>query len=200
MKWIGLTGGLGTGKSTVAEILRQRGYVVLDADRLAGQVIAAGTPGLKSVIQRFGKNFLRSSGELNREKMSQEVFSNPQSLADLENIIHPLVQVETQRQKETARQAGSSAVFYDVPLLYEKNISGFDAVIVVASSEENQRLRVRQRNRWSESEINNRLKTQMPLVDKIQKADFVIYNNGRFEDLQLEVEKVLSQLEIEVKN
>ena len=103
MKWIGLTGGLGTGKSTVAKLLREQGYVVLDADQLARQVIARETPGLKSVIQRFGKDFLLENGELNREKMSQEVFLNSTSLQDLENIIHPLVKVEILRQKEMER-------------------------------------------------------------------------------------------------
>ena len=194
MKWIGLTGGLGTGKSTVANILRELGYVVLDADQIAGQVIATGTPGLKSVIQRFGNDFLLKSGEINREKMSQEVFLNPKSLQDLENIIHPLVKVEVSRQKELERLKGAQFVFYDVPLLYEKNISDFDAVLVVASSEKNQRTRVHKRNRWSEAEINNRLKNQLSLAQKIQKADYVIYNNGTLEDLKLEVKKVLKVL------
>lgn len=194
MKWIGLTGGLGTGKSTVAKLLRDQGYVVLDADKLAGQVIAAGTPGLKSVIQRFGKDFILENGELNREKMSQEVFLNSTSLLDLENIIHPLVKVEVLRQKEIERSKGSKLVFYDVPLLFEKNISDFDSVIVVACSEENQRARIQKRNNWSEKEINNRLKNQWPLFQKIQKADYVIYNNGTFEDLNLEVIKIVANL------
>ncbi len=194
MKWIGLTGGLGTGKSTVAKLLREQGYVVLDADKLAGQVIAQGTPGLKSVIQRFGKDFLLENGELNREKMSQEVFLNSTSLRDLENIIHPLVKVEVLRQKEIERSKGSKLVFYDVPLLFEKNISDFDAVVVVACSEENQRAQIQKRNNWSENEINNRLKNQWPLSHKIQKADYVIYNNGTFEDLNLEVIKIVTNL------
>ncbi len=194
MKWIGLTGGLGTGKSTVAKLLREQGYVVLDADQLARQVIARETPGLKSVIQRFGKDFLLENGELNREKMSQEVFLNSTSLQDLENIIHPLVKVEILRQKEMERSKGSKLVFYDVPLLFEKNISDFDAVIVVACSEENQKARIQKRNNWSEKEINNRLKNQWPLAQKIQKADYVIYNNGTLEDLNLEVVKIVADL------
>ena len=194
MKWIGLTGGLGTGKSTVANILREQGYVVLDADSLAKQVIAAGTPGLRSVIQKFGRSFLLSNGELNREKMSQEVFATLKSLEDLERIIHPLVKVEVQKQKDAELHKGTPFVFYDVPLLYEKKISDFDAVLVVASSEENQKLRIRKRNHWSENEINQRLKNQIPLAQKIQKADYVIYNDGSLENLKSEVEKVLNAL------
>ncbi len=194
MKWIGLTGGLGTGKSTVAKILREFGCVVLDADRMAADVITSGTTGLRSVVQRFGNDFLLSNGQLDRKKMSREVFGNPEALSDLEAIIHPLVKVEVERHKELEKRKGSDLLFYDVPLLYEKNISGFDAVVVVASSYENQKLRIRQRNPWSEDEINNRLKSQLPLSQKIQKANYVIFNDGTLENLKIEVEKLLATL------
>ncbi len=194
MKWIGLTGGLGTGKSTVAKVLREHSCVVLDADRMAADVIAPGTAGLRSVVQRFGNDFLLSDGQLDREKMSREVFGNPEALLDLEAIIHPLVKAEVERHKELEKRKGSDLIFYDVPLLYEKNISGFDAVVVVASSYENQKLRIRQRNTWSEDEINNRLKSQLPLSQKIQKANYVIFNDGTLENLKIEVEKLLATL------
>ncbi len=194
MKWIGLTGGLGTGKSTVAKILRENGYVVLDADRLAAEVIAPETAGLKSVIQHFGHEFQLSNGNLDREKMALKVFKDPASLSELEGLIHPLVKVEVERQKELEKKKGSKFLFYDVPLLYEKNISGFDSVVVVASSYENQKVRIRGRNRWSEEEINNRLKNQLPLSQKVQKADHVIYNDGTMGELKVQVEKILDLL------
>ncbi len=194
MKWIGLTGGLGTGKSTVAKVLREHSCVVLDADRMAADVIAPGTAGLRSVVQRFGSDFLLSDGQLDREKMSREVFGNSEALLDLEAIIHPLVKAEVERHKELEKRKGSDLIFYDVPLLYEKNISGFDAVVVVASSYENQKLRIRQRNTWPEDEINNRLKSQLPLSQKIQKANYVIFNDGTLENLKIEVEKLLATL------
>ncbi len=200
MKWIGLTGGLGTGKSTVANILREQGFVVLDADRLAAQVIAAGTPGLKSVVKNFGPEFLLSNGELNREKMSQEVFSKPESLAKLESIVHPLVKVAVENEKDAERLKGATLVFYDVPLLYEKNISGFDAVIVVTSRAETQQQRIQKRNLWSADEIKNRLKNQLPLASKIQKADYVIHNDSDLEALKLAVEKVLRALQGQTKS
>ncbi len=194
MKWIGLTGGLGTGKSTVAKILREHGCVVLDADQLATEVIGAGTAGLKSVIQRFGNKFLLENGLLDRKKMSQEVFENPSALLDLENIIHPLVKVEVEHQKQIEKMKGTELLFYDVPLLFEKNISGFDAVIVVSASLENQKIRIRQRNQWTDKEINNRLNSQLPLSQKIQKANHVIYNDGDIENLKAEIISLLPRL------
>lgn len=194
MKWIGLTGGLGTGKSTVAKILRQLGHVVIDADSIAGQVIAPGSPGLRSVAQKFGPDFLLPTGQLDRARLGQEVFSRPRALADLENIIHPLVKVETQLQKEAAFKNGAKIAFYDVPLLFEKNISGFDAIVVVTTSEANQKIRVAQRNTWSEAEINNRLKSQLPLSLKIQKADHVIQNDGSLQALETAVKDLLKKL------
>ena len=191
MKWIGLTGGLGTGKSTAANILRELGCIVLDADRMAKDVTGAGTSGLKSVIQRFGNDFLKPNGELNREKLSQEVFSNPRALTDLEQIIHPLVKAEAERQRKQAKIKGSEFVFYDVPLLFEKNISDFDDVVVVVCSEEIQKQRIQARNQWSEIEISNRLRNQLPLAVKVKKADYVIENNGSLQDLKVEVEKLL---------
>ena len=196
MKWIGLTGGLGTGKSTVANILRELGWSVLDADHIAKAVTAAGASGLRSVIQRFGNDFLKANGELNREKLSKEVFSNPETLAELEKIIHPLVQAEVERQKDLEKTKGSVVVFYDVPLLFEKNISGFDAVVVVVCSEEVQKQRIKDRNKWSEIEISNRLKNQLPLSEKVKKAEHVIQNNGSLRDLKVEVERLVSQLKL----
>ena len=196
MKWIGLTGSLGTGKSTVANILRELGCIVLDADRMAKDVTAAGTSGLKSVIQRFGNDFLKPNGELNREKLSQEVFANPKALADLEQIIHPLVKAEAAHQRKQAKTKGLEIVFYDVPLLFEKNISDFDDVVVVACSEEIQKQRIQARNQWSEIEMINRLRNQLPLAFKVKKADYVIENNGSLQDLKVEVEKLLLQLNL----
>ena len=163
---------------------------------MAKDVTGAGTSGLKSVIQRFGNDFLKPNGELNREKLSQEVFSNPRALTDLEQIIHPLVKAEAERQRKQAKIKGSEFVFYDVPLLFEKNISDFDDVVVVVCSEEIQKQRIQARNQWSEIEISNRLRNQLPLAVKVKKADYVIENNGSLQDLKVEVEKLLLQLNL----
>src|SRR5687768_655515 len=100
MKWIGLTGGIASGKSTVAGLLQQRGISVIDADRLAQQVVERGTPGLKAIVSAFGKQILTASGDLDRAQLAKVVFKDPGQLKILESIIHPLVQEETRTQKQ----------------------------------------------------------------------------------------------------
>jgi dephospho-CoA kinase len=194
MKWIGLTGGLGTGKSTVAQILKSEGLPVLDADEIAKSVVRAGTPGLKSVIDHFGTEFLNSSGELDRQKMAQLVFSKPDTLLKLEAIIHPLVQAEVLRIRKDEEKKGMPMAFYDVPLLYEKNIKGFDAVVVVVAPPDVQMERLKKRNNWSEAEISNRLKNQLALDKKAAQADYVIVNDGSMEHLKKQVKDLLGKI------
>lgn len=194
MKWIALTGGLGTGKSTVAQMIRQHGYLVLDADQLAKDVVKAGTSGLKAVVTQFGSQFLNSSGELDRQQMAQLVFNDADKLKTLEAIIHPLVQLEVQKQKDQEKIKKSRMCFYDVPLYFEKKLSGFDAVLVIASNEKNQYERLRRRNAWTDLEIQRRLSHQVPLGQKIAEADFVIHNDGTQEELQRKLDDVLESL------
>lgn len=194
MKWIGLTGGLGTGKSTVAQIIRSEGVPVLDADELAKKAVMAGTPGLKSVIDQFGTEFLTAAGELDRKKMAKLVFSKPDTLLKLESIIHPLVQAEVLRVKLDEANKGTKMVFYDVPLLYEKNIKGFDAVVVVVAAPDIQMERLKKRNNWSEAEIVNRLKNQISLEKKAAQADHVIVNDGSLDELKTQVKALLKKI------
>lgn len=194
MKWIALTGGLGTGKSTVAQMIRQRGYLVLDADQLAKDVVKAGTAGLKAVVTQFGSQFLNSSGELDRQQMAQLVFNDANKLKTLEAIIHPLVQLEVQKQKDQEKTKKARMCFYDVPLYFEKKLSGFDAVLVISSNEKNQYERLRRRNAWTDDEIQRRLSHQVPLGQKIAEADFVIHNDGTQEELQRKLDDVLESL------
>jgi dephospho-CoA kinase len=194
MKWIGLTGGLGTGKSTVAQLIRDEGIVVLDADELAKKVMAPGSPGLKAVITKFGQEYQLPDGQLDRKKMSELVFTNPGSLLELERIIHPLVQQSVTAQRERERARGTPIMFYDVPLLFEKNIEGFDAVLVVTSRVDLQSERLKKRNGWSDEEIQRRLKNQMTIAEKEKRATLVIQNNGSMDSLRGEVKKALAFL------
>jgi len=129
---IGLTGGIGSGKSTVAARLAEHGAVVIDADAIAREVVAVGTPGLAAVVERFGTGVLLPDGALDRSKLGQLVFGDEAALADLNAIVHPLVGA---RSAELMAAAGPDAVVvYDVPLLVENGLeSGFDAVLVVAA-------------------------------------------------------------------
>jgi dephospho-CoA kinase len=194
MKWIGLTGGLGTGKSTVAQLIRDEGIVVLDADELAKKVMAPGSPGLKAVITKFGQEYQLPDGQLDRKKMSELVFTNPGSLLELERIIHPLVQQSVTAQRERERARGTPIMFYDVPLLFEKNIEGCDAVLVVTSRVDLQSERLKKRNGWSDEEIQRRLKNQMTIAEKEKRATLVIQNNGSMDSLRGEVKKALAFL------
>ena len=194
MRWIGLTGGLGTGKSTVAKILREQGFPVFDADEVAKAVVRAGTPGLKLVVKEFGQDYLNRDGELNRSKLAQLVFSKPETLLKLEAIIHPLVQEEVQKLRDHHKSQGHKIAFYDVPLLFEKKLKGFDAVVVVTASPENQRERLLARNSWSDEEIQRRLRNQVPLAEKIDQADYVINNDGTVEELKAAVTDLLKKL------
>lgn len=194
MKWVGLTGGLGSGKSTVASILRTKGWPVIDADQIARQVLDPGTEGLTKVLQVFGPDLLLPNGELNRAELGRRVFGFPEKLLKLESIIHPRVQAEVQKQKQQLSQLGFKMAFYDVPLLFEKKLSGFDAVVVVNAPPDVVRERLRKRNGWSEEEIDARLGAQIPLTKKTASADHVIQNTGSLHDLEAEVDRVLADL------
>lgn len=194
MKWVGITGGLGCGKSTLARLLQDRGFPVIDADSIAKQVVGPGTPGLRDVIKEFGAEILASDGSLNRAALSQLVFTQPSALDRLEKIIHPLVQSEVKKQKEILERNGQALAFYDVPLLFEKNLQDqFDAVLVVACSEGQQRLRLKNRNHWSDDEIARRIQAQLPLLEKVRLADFVIWNDSDLDHLKRSLDDCLAQ-------
>jgi dephospho-CoA kinase len=196
MKWIGLTGGIASGKSRVAEILKNKGFKVVDADLIAREVVQAGTSGLKAVVDKFGVEVLLPDGGLDRKKLGRLVFGQPGKLKQLEDILHPLVKKETARQRQEHQEQGHDFVFYDVPLLFEKKMeSEFDGILVVVASEALQRERMKNRDHLSEQDIENRLRSQVPLPEKIKKADWVIRNEGSLQDLEVEASNVLRKIQ-----
>lgn len=194
MKWIGLTGGLASGKSTVARLLRTKGYPVIDADELAKDVVAAGTPGLAKVIQEFGNDLRLPDGSLDRRALGRKVFGDAGALARLEAIIHPLVQAETLARRKAFASRGFRLAFYDVPLLFEKNLEGFDAVVVVSAPEHVRRARAGARDGLSLDEIDRRLASQLPMDHKIARADHVVTNDADFASLEAQVDALLEKL------
>lgn len=195
MKWIGLTGGIATGKSTVASLLRSMNYPVVDADELARQVVIPGSSGLKSVVDQFGAEVLQPDGTLDRKKLGDKVFGNKNLILKLEGILHPLIRDLAAKRKNELETGGHHLAFYDVPLLFEKKMQSlFDKTVVVACSPEIQESRLRARNNLSDKEINARLSSQLSIDEKVKGADFVIWNNGSVADLELEVDRVLKQL------
>ena len=192
MRWIGLTGSLGTGKSTVTQMLRGLGWIVLDADQLAHEALGPQADTFQRVLQDFGQDLVGVDGHIDRKKLSQLVFGKPDQLEKLEKIIHPYVRARVASERQRLTSAGTIALFYDVPLLFEKNMQkDFDEVWVVSCSAEIQRRRLREGRGWSDEEIDRRLKHQLPLDQKVKMADVVIDNNGDKEKLLKVVESLL---------
>lgn len=195
MKWIGITGSMGTGKSSVAKVLREFGYQVLDADELAKKQLEVGGPGYLKVLESFGMQLLNSDMTIDRNKLAKVVFNNKKELLKLENIIHPLIQRQIQIIKNESEKNGEKILFYDVPLLFEKNMqNSFDDVILVVADSEVQFQRIQERNSWTKEEIKKRLESQMPLDQKKLKSKYIIDNNGSRIDLRNQVLGVLSQI------
>lgn len=195
MKWIGLTGGIGSGKSSVTALLRARGLTVVDADDIARKVVQKGSPGLDSVVQAFGPGVLNADGELDRKKMAALVFGKSDELLRLESILHPLIQATVARRRQEAEAAGEKLAFYDVPLLFEKKLGPqFDAVVVVWCTEEQQIERAMKRDGSSREEVEKRVRSQVPMSEKKLKADVLIDNSGTPESLSAKVDAALQSL------
>jgi dephospho-CoA kinase len=194
MLLVGLTGGIGSGKSTVARLLEDRGAVVFDADLLAREAVAPGTPGHDAVVERFGANVLAPGGELDREALAAIVFADPAARRDLEAIVHPEVRRLFAEGCEHHRGTDAVVVF-GAPLLVETGMhSAFDMLIVVSASLETQIERLLHDRGMSEDQARARIAAQAPLGEKVAVADIVIENEGTLDDLERRVDEVWSVL------
>jgi dephospho-CoA kinase len=195
---VGLTGGIASGKSTVSGILRELGAVVIDADELARDVVAKGTPGLAAVAAEFGPGILTTDGDLDRAAMGALVFSDESARKRLEAIVHPLV-FERIVDLEAHAPEGS-VVVHDIPLLAESgrvaapDRGGFDAVIVVDAPPEVQVERMLRDRGWTEEDALARIAAQAAPEDRRAIATYVVENTGSREDLRRQVEKIYGDL------
>ena len=190
---VGLTGGIASGKSTVSSILRELGAVVIDADQLARDVVAVGTPGLAAVIEEFGPSVLTSDGALDRPAVAKIVFADDDARKTLEGIIHPLVFEEVARLE--AEAAEGAVVVHDIPLLAESGrADSFDAVIVVDAPPEVQVARMVQDRGWTSEEAESRMAAQASREDRLAIASYVVDNTGSLEELRAAVERVYAEL------
>lgn len=195
MRKIGLTGGIATGKSYVAEKLRGRGVAVLDADALAHGVMAAGTEATAAIADRFGPEVLADDGAVDRRKLGPMVFADPAARRALEAIVHPAVhRAVAAGVRAFERVGGHPLVVIDVPLLYETgHASDYDTVIVTTCPPETQIARLRSRG-LSDDAARQRLAAQLPGAEKAARADFVIDTSGPFAETDRQIEAVLTLL------
>lgn len=190
---VGLTGGIGAGKSEVARLLAQRGAVVVDADALAREAVAPGRPELAAVVAEFGDGVLAADGTLDRAALARVVFGDPRRLAALEAIVHPYV---ARRSAELIAEAPPDAVVvYDVPLLVEKQLQGdFDLVVVVEAPEDERVRRLVAARGMAESDARARIVAQATAAERAAVADVVVHNHGSPEELRHEVDSLWARL------
>jgi dephospho-CoA kinase len=198
---VGLTGGIGSGKSEVSGRLAALGAVVLDADKVAREVVEPGTPGLDQIAEAFGPGVLRSDGSLDRPRLAEIVFADEAARARLNGIVHPLVH-ERMRAAETeaVRSGDGVVVVHDVPLLAEGGRAGeFDLVIVVDVPEQVQVERLAQARGMTEEQARARMAAQASREQRLGVADIVIDNAGTLADLDRRVAEVWAELTTRVR-
>lgn len=197
MLLVGLTGGLATGKSTVARIFQDLGAIVLDADVLARQVVAPGKPAYRDIVRTFGRRVLRANGTLDRSVLAEIVFRNPAKLRQLNAIVHPRVaRYQAELSRRIARNDPKALIIYDAPVLIEAGAhKRMDKIIVVTADQKTQITRLSARNGFSRAEALRRIRSQKPLRTKIRLADYRIDGTLPLQRLRREVAKIKKELE-----
>ncbi|MFG2499552.1 dephospho-CoA kinase [Streptomyces sp. NPDC048441] len=190
---VGLTGGIGAGKSEVSRLLVAAGAVLIDADKIAREVVEPGTPGLAAVVDAFGPEILAPDGSLDRPKLGSIVFADPEKLAVLNSIVHPLVGARSADLEGAA--APDTVVIHDVPLLAENGLAPlYDLVVVVDASPETQLDRLVRLRGMSEEDARARMAVQATREKRLEIADIVIDNDGPLEGLEQRVDAVWADL------
>jgi len=193
---VGLTGGIASGKSTVASILRRLGAAIVNADELAREVVEPEQDAWKEIIETFGHDILQADKTLDRKKLRTLVFDRPQKRKKLEAIIHPRVRALAERRINELKAAGSSVIVYEVPLLFEGQIHlWLRPVILVACDLKTQKKRLLERDQLTESEAQKHIAAQMSLEEKRKLADYVIENDGNLAELEEQVHSVLEKIQ-----
>ncbi|NGZ60769.1 MAG: dephospho-CoA kinase [Nitrospira sp. LK265] len=189
---IGLTGGVATGKSTVAKMFKKCGAIVIDADELAREVVRPGKPAWRDIMRRFGQSVLNSDRTINRQILGQIVFRDQMKLRQLERIIHPRVTAEQERlTRQASRKDPKAVVIYDVPLLFEAGIDKrVDKTVVVTADRETQIMRLKKRNGFTRTEAVRRIDSQMPLAMKRLRADYVLDGTKHRQSLSRDVSRL----------
>jgi dephospho-CoA kinase len=196
VKLVGLTGGIASGKSTVAAILRRLGASIVNADELSREVVQPGQDAWNEITKSFGSEILQEDMTLDRKKLRKIVFDNPEARKKLEAIIHPRVRALAEKRIGELAASGSSVIVYEVPLLFEAQIHlWLRPVILVACDIETQKKRLLERDHLTELEAQQHLDAQMSLAEKRKLADYVIENDTTLEELEQRVRAVLQKIQ-----
>lgn len=184
---IALTGGIGSGKSTTASLLKLYGYSVIDADKIAHEILEQNT---QEIVKVFGNSILNAEENIDRSKLGDIVFKDHALKQQLENILHPKIKEAIKHQADKLDEK-KVPYFIDIPLFFETNHYPIKEVLLIFAKEEIQIQRIKKRNNFDNQTIMQRIKAQIPLKKKIKMASYVINNNGSLENLQKEIEKYL---------
>jgi dephospho-CoA kinase len=191
----GLTGGMGSGKSTVAARFRERGLPVVDSDQLAREVVAPGSPGLEQVVRTFGDGIVLPTGALDRSALAAIVFGNEEARSKLNAITHPRVRALTQERLVALAAQGHDLACNEVPLLVEVGLTTtLRPLVVVKASESTQIARVMRRDGSTEVQVRARLRAQLPLAEKVALADYVVDNDGPLASTVAQADEVLDEI------
>ncbi|MDO4903592.1 MAG: dephospho-CoA kinase [Limosilactobacillus sp.] len=197
-KVVGLTGGIASGKSTVSAMLQSVGFAVIDADMLAHRLQQPGQPGFERLVDQFGSQILTASGQIDRVRLGHMAFSNPATRDKLNQLMQPIIRETIHDQIASLKKAGAPVIILDVPLLFEQHYDDdCDMVVVVSLDQDTQLKRLEERNGYTRSEALSRINAQMPLAQKVEKADLVIDNNRDLKYLQSQVAQLVDQLKTE---
>jgi dephospho-CoA kinase len=195
VKLVGLTGGIASGKSTVAKILQDLGAAIVNADDLAREVVLPGREAWKEVVAAFGVDILQTDQNLDRQKLRTLIFNQPEARKRLESIIHPRVRALAEERIRQYGAAGYPVVIYEVPLLFEGKLQEWlRPVILVACNLETQTARLQKRDHLARADAEKHIAAQMSLTEKRRLADYVIENNGSLADLERQTRQILEKL------
>jgi len=195
LRVFGLTGGIGSGKSAVAQRLRARGVPVVNADELARAVVARGSVGLARVTEYFGTDVLTAEGDLDRARLGEIVFSDPEARRMLDSMLHPLVRLLAAERFGEIGERGEPLACYEVPLLFEGGLDRtYTPVLVVSAPLAQRQARIAARDGFDPKQVAARIASQMPLEEKVRRADYVIDNAGTLDELNEGTDTVLAAL------
>lgn len=197
---IGLTGSIASGKSTISQLLKDKGFHIIDADLVARKVVEPGSPTLSEIAKAFGDDVLHPDGTLNREALGSLIFHDPAKRKQLNELMHPAIRQEMLAQRDELKTQGIETIIMDIPLLFESRLQHFvEKILVVSVTEEIQLERLIKRNSLSEEEAKVRISTQLPVSEKEKAADAVIYNNGSIEESKTQLEQILKEWQVTPK-